>query len=114
MPDHRKQLGKFGYPEVTCTTQKNKSPENRKSTKNVKMPQKAEVNYLPPDPAGQNEESLEQERVDLLTEVPFQKKKKKKKICNGSSCIAHPPYPWFIPVAGFWFQVFTSNSLWFA
>ncbi|XP_029106664.1 uncharacterized protein LOC114912178 isoform X2 [Scleropages formosus] len=69
MADYRRRLSKFGCPEVTCNTLKSKSPENRKPAKNVKKPRKAEVNYLPPYPTGQSEESLEQERLELLSEV---------------------------------------------
>ena len=37
--------------------------------KNFKRPKKSEVNYLPPHPQGETEESLENERVELLNEV---------------------------------------------
>ncbi|KAK0148915.1 hypothetical protein N1851_010668 [Merluccius polli] len=52
-----------------CNALKRKSPADQKSAKSVKKPRKAEVNYLPPYPAGENEESQEQERIQLLTEV---------------------------------------------
>ncbi|KAL0191994.1 hypothetical protein M9458_010290, partial [Cirrhinus mrigala] len=69
MADYRRRLSKFGFPEVACNTLQKKNPEDRKLAKNVKKPRKAEVNYLPPYPAGENQDSLDQERVQLLTEV---------------------------------------------
>lgn len=69
MANYRTKLRGFGIPEVMCNSIKNKSPANRKSAKAVKKPRKAEVNYLPPYPPGEDEESLEQERILLLTEV---------------------------------------------
>ncbi|XP_056619587.1 uncharacterized protein LOC130433854 [Triplophysa dalaica] len=69
MADYRRRLSKFGFPEVLCNTFKKKNPEDRKSAKSVKKPCKAEVNYLPQYPPGENQDSLEQERVLLLTEV---------------------------------------------
>lgn len=47
------------------------------SSKGIKKPKKAEVNYLPPLPLGETEDSLEKERLDLLQEV---KKKNNEKI----------------------------------
>ncbi|KAG5268066.1 hypothetical protein AALO_G00207860 [Alosa alosa] len=69
MGDYRRRLSKFGCPEVAVNSLKNKKPEDRKSAKNIKKPRKAEVNYLPPFPVGENEESLEKEREELLNEV---------------------------------------------
>ncbi|KAL1259011.1 hypothetical protein QQF64_009588 [Cirrhinus molitorella] len=63
MADYRRRLSKFGFPEVACNSLQKKKPEDRKPAKNVQKPRKAEVNYLPPYPAGENHDSLEQERV---------------------------------------------------
>lgn len=52
MANYRTKLRGFGVPEVMCNAMKRKSPADQKSAKNVKKPQKAEVNYLPPYPAG--------------------------------------------------------------
>lgn len=52
-----------------CNALKRKTPTDQRSAKMWKKPRKAEVNYLPPYPAGQDEESQEQERIQLLTEV---------------------------------------------
>ncbi|XP_062412434.1 uncharacterized protein LOC134102365 [Sardina pilchardus] len=69
MANYRTKLRGFGVPEVICNALKRKSPADQKSARSVKKPRKAEVNYLPPYPAGENEESQEQERIQLLTEV---------------------------------------------
>lgn len=69
MAYYRRRLSQFGFPDVSCNTLKQKNPEDRTSAKNVKKPRKAEVNYLPQYPPGENQDSLEQERLNLLTEV---------------------------------------------
>ena len=69
MANYRTKLRSYGVPEVMCNALKRKSPADQKSAKGVKKPRKAEVNYLPPYPAGEDEESQEQERIKLLTEV---------------------------------------------
>lgn len=69
MADYRRRLSKFGCPEVTINALKNKNCQDRKPAKNVKKPRKAEVNYLPPYPVGETDDSLENEREELLTEV---------------------------------------------
>lgn len=69
MANYRTKLRGYGVPEVMCNALKRKSAADQKSAKNVKKPRKAEINYLPPYPAGEDEESQEQERIQLLTEV---------------------------------------------
>ncbi|XP_054894412.1 uncharacterized protein LOC129365303 [Poeciliopsis prolifica] len=69
MSNYRTKLRGYGVPEVLCNALKRKTPADKKSAKNVKKPRKAEVNFLPPYPAGEDEESQEQERIQLLTEV---------------------------------------------
>ena len=69
MSNYRTKLRGYGVPEVLCNALKRKTPTDQKSAKNVKKPRKAEVNFLPPYPAGEDEESQEQERIQLLTEV---------------------------------------------
>lgn len=49
------------------------------TSKGIKRPKKAEVNYLPPFPFGETEETLEKERVDLLSEI--KKKDNDKVVC---------------------------------
>lgn len=67
MANYRTKLRGYGVPEVMCNALK--STADQKSAKNMKKPRKAEINYLPPYPAGEDEESQEQERIQLLTEV---------------------------------------------
>ncbi|XP_076879072.1 sterile alpha motif domain-containing protein 3-like isoform X2 [Brachyhypopomus gauderio] len=69
MANYRTKLRGFGVPEVICNAVKHKRPADQKSAKNVKKPRKAEVNYLPPYPAGEDEECQENERIELLTEL---------------------------------------------
>ncbi|XP_056290726.1 uncharacterized protein LOC130206680 [Pseudoliparis swirei] len=76
MANYRTKLRGYGVPEVMCNALKRKSPGDQKSAKNVKKPRKAEVNYLPPYPAGEDEESQEQDRIQLLTEVRKRDNKK--------------------------------------
>lgn len=69
MGNFRSKLRNIGVPEVTCNSLKCKHPSDRKPAKNIKKAKKAEVNYLPPYPADETEDSLEQERRELLTET---------------------------------------------
>lgn len=77
MANYRTKLRGLGIPDVTCNALKHKLPADRKSAKNVKKAKRAEVNYLPPYPAGENEQSLEKLREELVTES---KKKNNEKI----------------------------------
>ncbi|KAL7826197.1 hypothetical protein SRHO_G00339350 [Serrasalmus rhombeus] len=65
-------------PELELNSLKRKRP-GEAPAKGIKRPKKAEVNYLPPHPFGETEESLEMERLDLLSEV---KKKHNEKNIN--------------------------------
>ncbi|XP_058500363.1 uncharacterized protein LOC131469446 [Solea solea] len=65
----RTKLCKIGYPEVSVNSLKNKRKGQEKAAANIKKPRKAEVNFLPSLPCGETRESLENERVALLTEV---------------------------------------------
>lgn len=77
MANYRTKLRGFGIPEVTCNTLKHKHPDDRKSAKNVKKPRRAEVNYLPSYPVGEDETTLEKEREELVSEL---KKKNNEKM----------------------------------
>lgn len=68
MANYRTKLRGFGIPEVTCNALKHKHPDDRKSAKNVKKPRRAEVNYLPTYPVGEDEKTLEKEREELVSE----------------------------------------------
>ncbi|KAI3357110.1 hypothetical protein L3Q82_015579 [Scortum barcoo] len=65
----RTKLCKIGHPEVAVNSLKNKRKGQEKAAANIKKPRKAEVNFLPSLPSGETRESLENERVALLTEV---------------------------------------------
>ncbi|KAF7225070.1 transcript variant X3 [Nothobranchius furzeri] len=60
---------KFAYPELEVNMLKKKKPVNTTPAKNVRKPKKAEVNYLPPHPSGESEETLERERLELVEET---------------------------------------------
>ncbi|KAL6487556.1 hypothetical protein MHYP_G00041820 [Metynnis hypsauchen] len=77
MGNFRTKLRGFGIPDVTCNALQHKHPNDRKSAKNVKKPRRAEVNYLPPYPVGEDEQSLEKEREELISES---KKKNNEKV----------------------------------
>lgn len=55
-------------PELEVNSKK-KRMNDEPRPKGIKRPKKAEVNYLPPFPVGETKETLEEERVVLLTEV---------------------------------------------
>lgn len=77
MANYRTKLRGFGVPEVTCNAITYKRPgSDQKPAKKVKKPRKAEINYLPPYPAGEDEDSQEEARVQLVTE--FKKKNNNK------------------------------------
>lgn len=69
MANYRTKLRNYGVPEVTCNALKSKRSVDQKSAKNIKKPRKAEINYLPPYPAGEDEEVQEEVRIQLLSEV---------------------------------------------
>lgn len=60
---------KYAYPEIEVNTLKRKHPANAVPSKKVKKPRKAEVNYLPPYPVGESQDTLDKERLELLDEV---------------------------------------------
>lgn len=69
MGNYRSKLRRLGCPKLDVNSLKRKQAHERTPSKNVKKPRKAEVNYLPPLPHGETEESLETERLQLLDEV---------------------------------------------
>ncbi|XP_073788000.1 uncharacterized protein [Danio rerio] len=60
---------KYFYPEIEINTLKRKHPADVGPLKNIKKPKKAEVNYLPPHPTGESQETLEKERLELICEI---------------------------------------------
>ncbi|XP_076745832.1 uncharacterized protein LOC112433483 isoform X2 [Maylandia zebra] len=69
MNNFRSKLRGLGCPEVEVNSLKRKMTCDQYPAKNVKKPKKAEVNYLPPHAQGETSESLEKERIELLSEV---------------------------------------------
>ncbi|CAL8358741.1 unnamed protein product [Merluccius merluccius] len=74
MMNFRTKLSRAGHPEVTINSLKNKRSGQQTPASNIKKPRKGDVNFCPNIPNGETRDSLEVERVALLTEV---KKKKK-------------------------------------
>ncbi|XP_077094707.1 uncharacterized protein LOC143746636 [Siphateles boraxobius] len=69
MGNYRSKLRGLGCPELDVNSLRKKRAHEKAPAKNIKKPRKAEVNFLPPHPQGETEESLERERVALLNEV---------------------------------------------
>ncbi|XP_019207840.1 sterile alpha motif domain-containing protein 3 isoform X3 [Oreochromis niloticus] len=69
MGNYRSKLRGLGCLELDVNSLKRKQAHEKTPSKNLKKPRKAEVNYLPPNPQGETEESLEKERLQLLDEV---------------------------------------------
>lgn len=67
--NYRRKLCKIGHPEVSVNSLKNKRKGQEKAASNIKKARKAEVNFLPSFPCGETKESLEIERVAILSEV---------------------------------------------
>ncbi len=79
MANYRSKLRKHEVPcpELDINSLKRKLPGEQTPAKNCKRPKRAEVNFLPPHPNGENVDSLEMERQELLEEV---KKKNNHKV----------------------------------
>lgn len=77
--NYRSKLRLHGIPELSVNSLKHKSPEDQKPAKNVKKARKAEVNYLPPHPEGETDDSLESVRLELISES---KKKNNGRVIN--------------------------------
>ncbi|RXN18153.1 sterile alpha motif domain-containing 3-like isoform X1 [Labeo rohita] len=69
----------LAIPELEVNTLKRRCSSEEGSLKGFKRAKKAEVNYLPPLPFGETEETLEKERLDLLKEI---KKKNNERAIN--------------------------------
>lgn len=69
MQNYRTKLGRLGHPEICVNSLKYKQKGQGKVAANIKKPRKAEVNYIPLHPKGESTESLEYERISLLSEV---------------------------------------------
>lgn len=69
MQNYRTKLGRLGHPEIRVNSLKHKREGQGKAAANSKKPRKAEVNYIPLHPKGETAESLEDERIALLSEL---------------------------------------------
>ncbi|XP_060796594.1 uncharacterized protein LOC132898947 [Neoarius graeffei] len=67
MANFRTKLRGLGCHEVTINSLKNKAQD--KAALNVKKPRRAEVNYCPQHPKGETTDTLENERIALLSEI---------------------------------------------
>ncbi|XP_067330007.1 uncharacterized protein [Channa argus] len=64
--NYRCKLKAHGNPELLINTLKHKQEGDRKPAKNIKKPRKSEVNYLPPHPTGETDDTLESVRLELI------------------------------------------------
>lgn len=69
MANFRTKLRSVGCSEVSINSLKNKKQDQCHAASNIKKPRRAEVNYCPQHPKGETSNSLEKERVQLLTEI---------------------------------------------
>ncbi|XP_049333213.1 sterile alpha motif domain-containing protein 3-like isoform X2 [Astyanax mexicanus] len=69
MANFRTKLRNIGCSELNVNSLKRKQSGQHTSPNQVKKPRRAEVNYCPDFPVGHTKESLEQERLSLLSEV---------------------------------------------
>ncbi|XP_060716492.1 uncharacterized protein LOC132839498 isoform X2 [Tachysurus vachellii] len=69
LANYRTKLRNLGCTEVTVNSVKHKPDGISSPAYRVKKPRKAEVNYCPPHPPGETEETLEEVRKTLLIEV---------------------------------------------
>ncbi|XP_029970153.1 uncharacterized protein LOC115404937 [Salarias fasciatus] len=69
MANYRTKLRTLGCPELSINSLKHKPADRCQPAYDVKKPRKAEVNFCPPYPAGETKDSLEGERLALLSEV---------------------------------------------
>ncbi|XP_059208218.1 sterile alpha motif domain-containing protein 3-like [Centropristis striata] len=69
MGNYRTKLRSLGCPEISINSMRNRQPSNLSSPNQVKKPRRAEVNFCPQYPVGEDRESLEKERMELLSEI---------------------------------------------
>ncbi|KAJ4921389.1 hypothetical protein JOQ06_025971 [Pogonophryne albipinna] len=69
MQNYLTKLGRLGHPEILVNSLKHKKTGQGKAAANIKKSRKAEVNYIPLHPKGETTESLEKERIALLSEL---------------------------------------------
>uniref|UniRef100_A0A8C7XWQ7 Sterile alpha motif domain-containing protein 3 n=1 Tax=Oryzias sinensis TaxID=183150 RepID=A0A8C7XWQ7_9TELE len=69
LSNYRTHLRKVGCPEVCVNALKHKPAEKCSPAYDVKRPKRGEVDYCPPFPLGESEQSLETIRIELLSDV---------------------------------------------
>lgn len=69
LASYRTQLRKLGCPEVVMNSVTQKPGGKSSAAFAIKRPRRSEVNYCPPYPVGESEDSLETVRVELLLDV---------------------------------------------
>ncbi|XP_053351506.1 uncharacterized protein LOC128521020 [Clarias gariepinus] len=69
MGNYRTHLKLQGCPELSVNFLIAKAPKDAFPAKKVKKPKRAEANFYPGFPVGETVESLEKERLELLTEI---------------------------------------------
>lgn len=71
MGNYRSKMRRAGCPEITVNAGKRSrmNPDNDSSHSNIKRPKRAEVNFLPNFPQGENPSTLEQLRQKVVDEM---------------------------------------------
>uniref|UniRef100_A0A3P9IJX0 Uncharacterized protein n=1 Tax=Oryzias latipes TaxID=8090 RepID=A0A3P9IJX0_ORYLA len=69
LSNYRTHIRKVGCPEVCVNALKHKPAEKCSPAYDVKRPKRGEVDYCPPFPLGESEQSLETIRIKLLSDV---------------------------------------------
>lgn len=69
MQNYRTKLGRLGHPEIRVNSLKHKREGLGKAAASIKKPRKAEANYIPLHPKGETSESLEDERIAMLSDL---------------------------------------------
>ncbi|XP_055758927.1 sterile alpha motif domain-containing protein 3-like isoform X2 [Salvelinus fontinalis] len=71
MGNYRQKLRRVGFPEVAVNGGRRSKhrPDNEHARSNIKRARRAEVNFLPNFPQGENEASLEKQRLEMVHEM---------------------------------------------
>uniref|UniRef100_A0A8C5A1T8 Uncharacterized protein n=1 Tax=Gadus morhua TaxID=8049 RepID=A0A8C5A1T8_GADMO len=69
MGNYRTQLKVLGCPELSVNSLRSKSTMDAFPAKKVKRPKRAKANFYPSFPTGETQDSMEKERIELLTDV---------------------------------------------
>ncbi|XP_041758648.1 uncharacterized protein LOC121586198 [Coregonus clupeaformis] len=71
MGNYRQKLRRVGFPEVTVNGGRRSKhrPDNEHARSNIKRARRAEVNFLPNFPQGEDEASLEKQRLEMVHEI---------------------------------------------